>query len=309
MNILPVNDLNKDLNADADAVVEKGEKFYHDQLVRCADKIALSAEEKPIILLSGPSGSSKTTTAMRLKALLEEKELSAHVISMDNYFCPLNNLTHEELLKVDLEAPSRVDIPLLNEHLDRFWQCLPTQLPVFNFADQTRGAGEILCRRDKELIIIEGIHALNPEVIGSIQQHAQGVYVSVRTRLSLKDRLLHPSMIRLMRRLMRDRLFRGRRTEDIFLSFRSVQRGEQLYIMPYKDNASVNIDTFISFEAAVYANFLIPELEAVSRDFEMYRRVEEMLYFLKGITPVESSIVPLQSIVREFIGGSSFNYC
>lgn len=308
MNILPVNQLNKDLNIDAVAVVEKGEKFYHDQLTECADKIALSAQEKPIILLSGPSGSSKTTTAMRLKALLEEKGLSAHVISMDNYFYPLNNLTHEELMKVDLEAPSRVDIPLLDEHLDRFWKCLPTQLPIFNFADQTRAAGEILCRRDKELIIIEGIHALNPEVIGSIRQHAQGVYVSVRTRLSLEDRLLHPSMIRLMRRLMRDRLFRGRRTEDIFLSFRSVQRGEQLYIMPYKDSASVSIDTFISFEAAVYANFLIPELEAVSKDFEMYRKVEEMLYFLKSITPLESSIVPSHSIVREFIGGSSFNY-
>lgn len=308
MNILPVNELNEALNTDALAAVEAGEAFYHDQLVNAADAIAVYAEEKPIVLLSGPSGSSKTTTAMRLKSLLEEKGLLAHVISMDNYFCPLNNLTHEELLKVDLEAPSRVDIPLLNEHLDRFWQCLPTQLPVFNFADQTRSAGEILCRQDKELIIIEGIHALNPEVIGPIHQHAQGIYVSVRTRLSCGDKLLHPSMIRLMRRLMRDRLFRGRRTEDIFLAFRSVQRGEQRYIMPYKKNAGVNIDTFISFESAVYANSLIPELEAVSRDFEMYGKVEEMLYFLKNVTPLESTIVPSHSIVREFIGGSSFSY-
>lgn len=308
MNILPVNELNEALNTDALAAVEAGEAFYHDQLVTAADEIAKYAEEKPIVLLSGPSGSSKTTTAMRLKSLLEEKGLLAHVISMDNYFCPLNNLSHQELLKVDLESPSRVDIPLLNEHLDRFWQCLPTQLPVFNFADQTRGAGEILCRQDKELIIIEGIHALNPEVIGPIHQHAQGIYVSVRTRLSCGDKLLHPSMIRLMRRLMRDRLFRGRRTEDIFLSFRSVQRGEQRYIMPYKKNAGVNIDTFISFESAVYANSLIPELEAVRKDFEMYGKVEEMLYFLKKVSPLESTIVPSHSIVREFIGGSSFNY-
>ena len=308
MNILPVNKLNEDLNRDAFEAVKAGEAFYHDQLVSAADKIAPSAKEKPIILLSGPSGSSKTTTAMRLKALLEERGLSAHVISMDNYFCPLNNLTQEELLKVDLEAPSRVDIPLLNEHLDRFWQCLPTQLPVFNFADQTRGAGEILCRQENELIIIEGIHALNPEVIGPIHQHAQGIYVSVRTRLSCGEKLLHPSMIRLMRRLMRDRLFRGRRTEDIFRAFQSVQRGEQLYIMPHKKNAGVSIDTFISFETAVYANFLIPELEKVDKGFEMYDKVEEMLYFLRNVTPLESSAVPAHSIVREFIGGSSFNY-
>ncbi len=308
MNILPVNKLNDDLNLDALAAVEAGEAFYHGQLVSGADEIALSAKEKPIILLSGPSGSSKTTTAMRLKALLEEKGLLAHVISMDNYFCPLNNLTREELLKVDLEAPSRVDIPLLNEHLDRFWQCLPPHLPVFNFADQTRGAGEILCRQENELIIIEGIHALDPEVIGPIHQHAQGIYVSVRTRLSCGEKLLHPSMIRLMRRLMRDRLFRGRRTEDIFRAFQSVQRGEQLYIMPYKKSAGVNIDTFISFETAVYANFLIPELEKVEKDFEMYGKVEEMLYFLRNVTPLEASAVPAHSIVREFIGGSSFNY-
>ncbi|MDE7280927.1 MAG: nucleoside kinase [Ruminiclostridium sp.] len=308
MNILPVNKLNEDLNKDAFEAVKSGEAFYHDQLVSAADKIAPSAKEKPIILLSGPSGSSKTTTAMRLKALLEEKGLLAHVISMDNYFCPLNNLTQEELLKVDLEAPSRVDIPLLNEHLDRFWQCLPTQLPIFNFADQTRGAGEILCRQENELIIIEGIHALNPEVIGPIHQHAQGIYVSVRTRLSCEEKLLHPSMIRLMRRLMRDRLFRGRRTEDIFRAFQSVQRGEQLYIMPHKKNASVSVDTFISFETAVYANFLIPELEKVSKDFEMYGKVEEMLYFLRNVTPLEASAVPGDSIVREFIGGSTFSY-
>lgn len=308
MNVLPIKDLNRELNTDATAAVEAGEAFYHNQLVETADKIALSAEEKPIILLAGPSGSSKTTTAMRLRELFKGKGLSAQVISMDNFFYPLNNLTPEELAKIDLEAPSRVDIPLLNETLDRFWKCLPTQLPVFNFTNQSRGAGEILCRKDKELIIIEGIHALNPEVIGPIHQHAQGLYVSVRTRLSLEDKLLHPSMIRLMRRLVRDRLFRGRHTEDIFLSFRSVQRGEQLYIMPYKDNSSLSIDTFISFEAAVYANLLIPELEKVSKDFEMYDKVEEMLYFLKSITPLESTIVPSHSIVREFIGGSSFSY-
>lgn len=308
MNILPINKLNEDLNSDALEAVKAGEAFYHDQLVSAADEIAPYAKEKPIILLSGPSGSSKTTTAMRLKALLEEKGFLAHVISMDNYFCPLNNLSHEELLKVDLEAPSRVDIPMLNEHLDRFWQCLPTQLPIFNFADQTRGAGEILCRQENELIIIEGIHALNPEVIGPIHQHAQGIYVSVRTRLSCGEKLLHPSVIRLMRRLMRDRLFRGRRTEDIFRAFRSVQRGEQLYIMPHKKNAGVSIDTFISFETAVYANFLIPELEKVGKDFEMYDKVEEMLYFLRNVTPLEASTVPAHSIVREFIGGSSFSY-
>lgn len=308
MNVLNITELNKSLNTDAQVEVNAAERLYQKQLEEAAEITAKNAHDKPIVLLSGPSGSSKTTSAMRLKALLEGKGYAAQVISMDNYFLPLNGLTPEEREKIDLEAPSRVDIPLLTEHLERFLDCLPTQLPVFNFADQTRAEGSLFCRKENELIIIEGIHALNPEVIGPVHQHAEGVYVSVRTRLSLGDKLLHPSMIRLMRRLMRDRLFRGRKTEDIIKAFRSVQRGEQKYIMPYKNSASVNIDTFMSFEAAVYANQLIPELQAVDPDFELYGMAKDMLTFLEEITPVSASLVPDSSIVREFIGGSVFSY-
>lgn len=308
MNVLPIDELNKDINSDSHRLVLQAEDFYHMQLEAAADTAAENAEQKPIVLLSGPSGSAKTTTAMRLKALLESRGLSAHVISMDNYFLPLNGLSGEELSKIDLEAPSRVDIPLLQEHLQRFWECLPTQLPVFDFADQSRRQGELLCRQEKELIILEGIHVLNPKVVGTIFQHAQGIYVSVRTRLSKGKQLLHPSMIRLMRRLVRDRLFRGRKTEDIIRAFKSVQRGEQLYIMPHKNNAAVNIDTFMSFEAAVYGNQLLPYLHEVSPEFELYAMVKELLNFLEDIAPLPASAVPDSSIVREFIGGSVFSY-
>ncbi len=308
MKILSVKDLNKDLNNNASAVVNSAEENYHQQLVAAADSMAVNAEEKPIILLSGPSGSAKTTTAMRLKKLMEERGHGAHVISMDNYFCPLNGLSREVLSKIDLEAPSRVDLKLLSEHLERFLQCLPTQVPSFNFADQTREAGELLCRKEDEFIIIEGIHALNPEVIGSVHSHATGMYVSVRTRLSIGDRLLHPSKIRLMRRLIRDRLFRGRDTEDIIRSFQSVQRGEQLYILPYKGNASINIDTFMSFEASAYSNVLLPPLQKVSQDFEHYNIVKELTEFLEEISPIPQELIPEHSIIREFIGGSAFSY-
>lgn len=307
MKVLKVNELNKRLNADAAAEVELAEELYHRQLEEAAELIAENADVKPIVLLSGPSGSSKTTTAHRLKLLLEERELKTHVISMDNYFLPLNGLSGEELSKIDLEAPSRLDLKLLSEHLDRFWKCLPTQLPQFDFADQSRKSGRLLCRGENEPVILEGIHALNPEVVGAVGEHATGLYVSVRTRLSADGRLLHPSMIRLMRRLVRDRLFRGRKTEDIIRSFKSVQRGEQLYIMPYKDNAAIDIDTFMSFETAVYTSELLPYLEEVSSDFEFYGMVRDMLAFLEQITPLSKEVVPESSIVREFVGGSRFD--
>lgn len=307
MNVLPVEKLNKQLNADARAEVELAEELYRNQLAEAAELISQSAEERPIVLLSGPSGSAKTTTAHRLKVLLEERSLKTHVISMDNYFLPLNGLSGEELSRIDLEAPARLDLELLSEHLDRFWRCLPTQLPRFDFTDQSRKVGRLLCRGEKEPVILEGIHALNPEVVGAIGEHSTGLYVSVRTRLSAKDKLLHPSMIRLMRRLVRDRLFRGRKTEDIIRSFRSVQRGEQLYIMPYKDSAQIDIDTFMSFEAAVYSSELLPYLEEVSPDYEFYGMVKDMLSFLEQITPLSKEVVPEGSIVREFVGGSMFD--
>ena len=307
MNVLKIKELNKRLNTDAGAEVELAEELYHKQLEKAAELIAQDAQVKPIVLLSGPSGSSKTTTAHRLKVLLEEREMKTHVISMDNYFLPLNGLSGEELSRIDLEAPSRLDLELLSEHLDRFWKCLPTQLPRFDFTDQSRKVGRLLCRGENEPVILEGIHALNPQVVGAIGEHATGLYVSVRTRLSADGRLLHPSMIRLMRRLVRDRLFRGRKTEDTIRSFHSVQRGEQLYIMPYKNNATIDIDTFMSFEAAVYTSELLPYLEEVSSDFEFYGMVKDMLAFLEQITPLSKEVVPEGSIVREFVGGSVFD--
>lgn len=303
MKTLPVHELNKRLNTDAPAEVERGEKLYLRQLEKASEVIAEKVDEKPIILLSGPSGSAKTTTAHRLKLLLGGMGINAHVISLDNYFLPMNGMSSEELSKIDLESPERLDLELLSEHLDRFWKCLPTQMPLFDFTDQSRKSGRLFSRKEKEPVILEGIHALNPMVMGGISGHAVGLYVSVRTRLSADGVLLHPSMIRLMRRLMRDRLFRGRKTEDIIRSFHSVQRGEAAYIMPFKGNAKIDIDTFMSFEAAVYSSELLPYLEAVSTDFELYGMVKDMLDFLEQITPISKELVPESSIVREFVGG------
>ena len=303
MKTLPVNELNSSLNTNAAAEVELAEKRYRRQLEKAASVIAKGVEEKPIILLSGPSGSAKTTTAHRLKLLLDGMGINTHVISLDNYFLPMNGISSEELSKIDLEAPERLDLELLSEHLDRFWKCLPTQMPLFDFTDQSRKSGRLFSRKEKEPVILEGIHALNPMVMGGISEHAVGLYVSVRTRLSADGMLLHPSMIRLMRRLMRDRLFRGRKTEDIIRSFHSVQRGEAAYIMPYKGNAKIDIDTFMSFEAAVYSSELLPYLEDVNINFELYDMVNDMLCFLEQITPLSKELVPESSIVREFVGG------
>lgn len=308
MKILSVKELDRQLEKDAAQVVAEAERLYMQQVEAAADITGEMIGDKPIVLLSGPSGSGKTTTALLLKQLLEQRGQGACVISLDNYFQPLDHLQQHEKAGIDLESPKRLDMKLLASQMDSFLRCEEVTLPQFSFADQSRREGERFRREKGQAVIIEGIHALNPDVTGAVDDSALCIYVSVRTRLSMGERLLHPEKIRLMRRLMRDRLFRGKSTEEVISAFDSVQLGEQRYIMPYKGAAHIDIDTFMSYEAAVYGYFLLEELEKVSPRFELYDTVLELTDFLKEITPLSPDMIPSGSIIREFVGGSSFSY-
>lgn len=303
MKILSVDRLNKLLESSSADVTELAEKNYETQLEAAAKLIAENALRRPVVLLSGPSGSSKTTTAFRLKTLLGERGIKAHAVSLDNYFLPLDGLSEEQKSRLDLESPERLDMPLLTDHLERFCRCEEVCLPAFDFATQSRGKGSLFLRQENEPVIIEGIHALNPAVTGCVSRYSIGIYVSVRTRLALGERLLHPEKIRLLRRLIRDSLFRGRSAEETILAFDSVQLGEQRYIMPYKTLAQAEIDTFMSFEAAVYGYILDDTLKRIDKTFSHYDIVQELTDFLTSIRPLPPEAVAEGSIIREFIGG------
>ena len=149
---------------------------------------------------------------------------------------------------------------------------------------------------------MEGIHALNPDVIGHSDEYTNRVYVSVRTRLESGGELLHPSKIRLMRRLIRDKLYRGRSITETMEFFKSVERGEDLYIMPYKHRASFDIDTFIAYEPMVYRDILLDDLHRVSRTYPEYEKYADIEKFLRKLEPLDPANVPDNSLVREFIG-------
>ena len=157
-------------------------------------------------------------------------------------------------------------------------------------------------RQPGDIVIIEGIHALNPDVTGHSDEFTNRVYVSVRTRLEDNGVLLHPSKIRLMRRLIRDKLYRGRSISETMDFFRSVERGEDLYIMPYKHRASFDIDTFIAYEPMVYRNILLSDLEQVSQTYGNYDHYADIELFLRALSPLGREAVPDNSLVREFIG-------
>lgn len=296
------------LQADAQAVLENDRRYYFRQIRQAAQLIAANADKKPVVLLAGPSGSGKTTTALLIQRELEALGLNAHMLQMDNYFCPL---TPEELEllrqnKLDLEKPSRVDIPFFQAQLGQLLQGCEVQLPRYDFKESKRCFdGEVLRRKEGELVIMEGIHALNPTVTGYEDQTTR-IYVSVRTRITGRTGLvLHPSKIRLARRLLRDRTCRNRALTETISMRQRVDEGEQKYIMPYKPLAHYSVDSFYASELCVYRDFLLEELEQL---LPRYEDLGDLVQIFKELPSLSPSLIPSDSLLREFIGGSELNY-
>ena len=302
----PIRTINAALRQDAPGMIARADAAYADRLNAIAADIREHGDTRPLLLLAGPSGSGKTTTARMVEHMLDSSGYETHTLSMDDFFYPLSpeeqQLAAEE--KLDLESPNRVDIPYLNETLQSLLDGKPTPLPHFSFRSNTRTpSGVTLTRRPGELIILEGIHALNPSVITLPESSTARLYVSVRTRLLCRDGgMLHPSRIRLLRRMLRDKLYRNRNIGETLQMFRSVQRGEENYIMPYKGRATYEVDTFCPYEVSVYKTLLQSELEALSDAPE----IREILQALAELEPVNPTLVPAHALVREFIGDSAF---
>lgn len=311
MKFLDLHTLNSSVENSPESFIELAENNYRNEIKNVADNILNREHHLPIILISGPSGSAKTTTALRLGTLLENAGRVVHPVSMDNYFRPIGDPGNEvdEDGRVDLESPKRLDMDLLNEQLEMMWECKEVVMPSFDFATQTRQKGKTLKREHGEFVILEGIHALNPEITGNIGEHATTVYVSVRTRLKNDESdMLHPSKVRLMRRIVRDKLYRGRGIAETLDFFKWVSRGEERFIMPYKGKAMFDIDTFIAYEPAVYKPIILDELLSIKNTYPDYDKFLDLEEFLTEIDGMERDLVPLNSLVREFVGGSHYEY-
>ena len=311
MKIITTDELNYRIKTDAEGLIRSAEKIYADQIYEIAETLRENVKEKPIVLLSGPSGSGKTTSALRIEALLDRWGCETHTLSMDSYFLPTAHTPDavDENGKIDYESPQRMDIPLLNDHLEKLANGEEIDVPKFNFVEQTREKGHTLKRNKNEIVVIEGIHALNPEITGKSYDFATGIYVSVRTRIqNQKGELLHPSKIRVMRRMIRDIVQRGRKPEETLDMYQGVERGENLYIMPYKHRANFDIDTFFDYEVPLYRDRVIPALEELRDTYPDYEKFSEILHFLNELLPLSSEYVPADALVREFVGGSHFKY-
>lgn len=311
MKLISTDEINDRLKNDSEGFIAQAEKEYTNAITEIAATLKENLSEKPIVLLSGPSGSGKTTSALRIESLLDGWGSETHTLSMDSYFLPESQTPEalDENGKMDYESPLRLDTKLLNEHLEILANCGEVEVPKFNFAKQQREPGHTLKRNPGEIVVVEGIHALNPDITGKSYEFATGIYVSVRTRIQdTSGRLLHPSKIRVMRRLIRDGEHRGRQPEQTLDMFRSVQRGEDLYIMPYKYRAHFEIDTFFPYEISVYRDRLIPIFEKLKDSYAGFEGFAEIPGFLREIRGISQQLVPEDALIREFVGGSSLKY-
>lgn len=293
-------------NASPADFIRACDEAYHNKIADLANDIMKNVATRPILLISGPSGSGKTTSARLTEHFLDNAGFRTHVLSLDNYFHTLTGEEKElfEKNELDLESPDRLDAEYLNHQLSELHKGNEVELPRFDFLTHTRGnSGEKLRLGENDILILEGIHALNPAVIDA-DDYTTRVYVSVRTRVELPDgRLLHPSKVRLARRMIRDTRTRGRTPDGTLGIYESVERGENLYIMPYKHRAHYDIDTFFPSELGIYKSLLPSSMPEAEKKYPWLSELFEAMAYLPAIDP---TLVPESSLLREFIGGGMF---
>ena len=299
--------INHRAECDAEAFVNDCEEQYHRQLHLVADQIAANCKRKPVVLLNGPSSSGKTTTNDRLGRILELAGIHTHMISMDDYYRTSGTYDipfDEENGVNDLESPECMDLDLLRDHLTRLVAGEEIMVPRFDFETRTSHRNERAVQLHKdEIVMIEGIHAFNPVIMGDLEKHATSVYLSVASVL-LTDRnvRIEPHMLRFLRRAMRDSLFRSTSIEHTLKQWNSVRRGERLYISPYRGQADLTVDTYLPYETNILMQYLSEKLQVEEKMLEQ-ADLAPLSAILDKVSPIDyKPYMPEDSVLHEFIG-------
>lgn len=306
---------------DLNLAIEKGlsqdiilvsEAMQEKQVAKIAEKIADGYKEGiRIVLISGPSSSGKTTFCKRLQVQLTTNLLHPVGISLDDYFLNREDTPKDEHGEYDFESLYALDLPYFNKDLKKLLSGEEIDLPTFNFETGQRVfKGRKLKLRENSILVIEGIHALNPELTEFIDdKYKYRVYVSVLTSISLDNHNWIPTTDnRLLRRIIRDYRFRGYSAEDTINRWPSVRRGEDKWIFPYQENADAMFNSAMLYELAALRKFAEPILAQVPESSKANAEAYRLLRFLRYFNYIPTEELPGTSLLREFLGGGSFKY-
>ena len=311
VGVRTVGDFNEIVEAGGGTdLINVSEALQEKKISRIADEIA-SRKDVKLILLAGPSSSGKTTTCKRLSIQLVANGLKPLQISLDNYFINRVQTPLDENGEYDYESIYALNLELINEQFNALFRGEEVELPKYDFQlGVSKPSGKKVRMKENNVLVVEGIHALNPELTAHIpEKQKYRVYVSALTTILLDDHNYIPTTDnRLLRRIIRDYKYRGVDARDSIHRWPSVRSGENKWIFPFQENADAVFNSAMLFELAVIKQQAEPLLEQVPENCEEYSEAYRLRKFLKYIRPIPNKDIPPTSLLREFLGGSSFRY-
>jgi uridine kinase len=282
------------------------EALHEQKIAEIASQILEHSKESRIILIAGPSSSGKTTFSKRLAVQLLAQGLYPYPMEMDNYFVDRENTPKDEKGQFDYEALDALNTKLLTDHLRRLTAGEEVQLPHYIFKEGRSGTGDVVHLRHDQLIILEGIHGLDPRLLPEFPaEQTFRIYVSCLTQLNLdRQNRISTTDSRLIRRIVRDAKQRGYSAYETIQRWESVRRGEKLYIFPYQENANEMFNSALVYELSALKPQAEPLLRQVPYGTPEYVEAKRLLAFLGWFLPIQADLIPDNSILREFIGES-----
>jgi uridine kinase len=290
----------------ADEIVLVSEAFHEQNLADIARTVADRLDRSHLILIAGPSSSGKTTTSKRLTVQLLALGISPFPLELDNYFLDRDKTPLGDDGKPDFESLDALNLPLLWEQLPRLIRGEEVQLPRYNFKSGRSEAGKVIQLKPGQPIILEGIHGMDPNLIpDSLRGEAFRIYVSALTQLNLdRHNRVSTTDTRLIRRIVRDARERGYNASQTIANWEGVRRGEKRHIFPFQENADVMFNSALAYEMAALKPFAEPLLRQVQHGTPEYIEAKRLLAFLEWFLPLDMNLVPDNSLLREFLGGS-----
>ena len=311
LGLRTIGDLNEAIDKGVTSqLINVSEALQENKIVKIASEIANRKGVK-MVLISGPSSSGKTTTCKRLSIQLLANGMRPIGISLDDYFVDRELTPKDASGDYDFESLYALNIPLLNEQMNALFAGEEVELPKYNFqSGKSEKSGRKLRLQGNEILVVEGIHALNPELTAQIpEEQKYKVYASALTTILLDSHNYIPTTdSRLFRRIIRDYKYRGVSAQETIRRWPSVRAGENKWIFPFQENADAMFNTAMIFELAAIKSQAEPLLEQVPECADEYSEAYRLLKFLRYIRPITNKQVPPTSLLREFLGGSSFKY-
>lgn len=311
LGVSTIGDFNEAVKAGhATNLINVSEALQEKKISQIADQITTHPEVR-VVLIAGPSSSGKTTFCKRLSIQLLANGIRPVQISLDDYFVDREKTPKDADGDWDYESIHALDINLINLQLNALFRGEEVELPKYDFLSGRSGmSGKRLRLADRQVLLVEGIHALNPELTAQIPKRQKfHVYISALTSILLDDHNYIPTTDnRLLRRIIRDHKYRGVSAQETIRRWPSVRAGETKWVFPFQENADVMFNTAMLYELAVIQEQAAPLLEQVPENCVEYSEAYRLRKFLSYITPIPSRALPPTSLVREFLGGSSFRY-